>query len=33
MDEADVVATSNGLYALYYLDRYEIDINPNQVAE
>jgi hypothetical protein len=33
MDEADVVATSNGLYALYYLDRYEIDISPSQIAE
>jgi hypothetical protein len=33
MDQADVVATSNGLYALYYLDRYEIDISPSQVAE
>jgi len=33
LDEVDVVATSNSLYALYYLERYEIDISPSQVAE
>ena len=33
MDEVDLVATSNGLFAIYYLGRYDIDISPSQVAE
>jgi len=33
IEESDVVATSNGLFALYFLGRYDIDISPSQVAE
>jgi hypothetical protein len=33
MDEVDIVATSNGLFALYYLGRYDIVISPSKVAE
>lgn len=33
IDKTDILATSNGLFALYFIGRYDIDISPSQVAE